>query len=327
VEVARRQGKRARRHSRASRLNGARVGAAELEHLALVGDAEALGASDQPLLHPRVRQEAAIHHLHRRPGAQFHRHRLCLRDIARARHVHGQGHFGLEPVRRDRRPPQANLLLRGEHGVHLVRRSRQLPERLDQHGAAGPIVHRLGDQPIPSLFARARETGDVSHAHRHILRRGGPYVEEHLLPLGNVVGAQPLFRADDSHRAVGKAHPPAQQRLWLHAPHAPHPQESLLVDVGDDEANLVHVRRQHDALAVRRGSASTPASPPHGDEVAERIRAHLANHVANRLLDEGAHLPLVTRWAIGLGQRLDEILHDSSPPSRVCRAAAMSCTV
>ncbi len=63
-------------------------------------------------------------------------------------------------------------------------------------------------------------------------------------------------------------------------------EESLVVDVGDDEADLVHVGRQHDlGFAI---------SALEGDDVAEGIGVKVIGQRLELFLHQGAHLLLAT---------------------------------
>ena len=94
----------------------------------------------------------------------------------------------------------------------------------------------------------------------------------------------------------------------------------LRVHVRHRQADLVHVRRDHDL------SRSLPTGPLRRralvhDQVAQRIGAHFVGQSAHLLANQIAHCLLVTRWAKCVRQSLDKLLH--GVPLRLPRCATI----
>jgi hypothetical protein len=188
-------------------------------------------------------------------------------------HVHHQGHVRLQGEGRTARSPAgvADLLLHGPHG-HASRVgggiAGQEAEGLQDHEGAHPVVDGPGGDPVPGQPEEPRvQDGGVPHAEPqlpHLLPGGGPHVHPEVPEFGDLLPLLGLHEVDGllSHHpghvagAAQDPHPLAHQDLGVPAPDAIHVEEPLLVHVGDLEADLVHVTRQHDP------PASGPRPPP-----------------------------------------------------------------
>lgn len=99
----------------------------------------------------------------------------------------------------------------------------------------------------------------------------------------------PLVGFDDDALGEKRLIPPTAKLKKL--------EKATVVNVGDDEADLVHVAGEHDAGAVS-GLAT--------DEAAELVLRQVAKggHV---LAEDGAHLGLIAGHAVGLRQRFQKL--------------------
>src|SRR5699024_1832752 len=75
-------------------------------------------------------------------------------------------------------------------------------------------------------------------------------IDEHMLHGGGFSLAHGLLH-DYALHAVLEADVAGTAHSQAHAAHGHHPQETLLFHGDHDKANVIHMRRQHDALAVR----------------------------------------------------------------------------
>ena len=99
-----------------------------------------------------------------------------------------------------------------------------------------------------------------------------------------------LLGDNDAPHAVLEADGGVGGLLGADAPQAAHPEEALLFDVGDDEADGVHVGGEHHPGAL----------PPLMDhEVAQGVGAHLVGQGLGQAGDDLPDAPLVPRGAVG----------------------------
>ena len=164
-----------------------------------------------------------------------------------------------------------------------------LPEGFRDRRAGDAVIQRAAGDAVAQL-------DEIRHIHCHIADlhlffrfRTGRCADVHeQLRHGSVLRAVLFgFKIRYAARAVLKAHLARHGDDRVHAAHVRYAQEAVLVDVHNDEADLIHVRAEHDLLA---GSSLL-----HGDQVAERVvvyfirkRLHIAaDHVADRLLPAG----------------------------------------
>ena len=172
-----------------------------------------------------------------------------------------------------------------------------------------PRHARRGDGKLPDRHARKRLLAAV---------RADVDVQMRRRQLG---GGVPV-RADDAHFAVPKRDMLGDHFARGHAARRAYAQEAVLIRVDDHQRDVIHVGREHDALA--RAVALL-----HRDEVAHRVGAHAVRMRAQRTLDDRAHVVLAARRAIG-GQHLCQKLHihcfptSSSSASVSAPSASMS---
>ena len=161
---------------------------------------------------------------------------------------------------------QPDLLLdRGDRGEAAAQRAALVAaaQRLERDVGAEPVVHRPRDEPVAG--ERHRLGGDHDRVAdpdqlRRLVAVGGADVDVEALQLDDLlalVGFEQVdrFAADDAgNDPVGGADldPLADQDLRVPAADRGEPEEALLVDVGDREADLVDVaddRQQRGRLA------------------------------------------------------------------------------
>ena len=175
---------------------------------------------------------------------------------------------------------EADLLLHGGDGGHRAAGPVALgaaAQALQRDVGAEAVVHRAGDEPLAG--DRHRLGGDHHRVAdpdqlRGLLAVGGADVDVHALQLDDLfalVGLEQVDRlapGDAGHEAVLAADldPLADEDLRVPAADRREPEEALLVDVGDDQADLVDVA---DDRQQRRGLADA------GDRGADAVDAEL----------------------------------------------------
>src|SRR5690606_23663364 len=98
--------------------------------------------------------------------------------------------------------------------------------------------------------------------------------------------------ADDAGDAVlPHHHARSRQNASIQPADLTETQRAVAIVAGDDHADFVHVRRDHHAQVNRA------RTPPHGDQVAERIDARILNVVADVPVNQVAHLVFGARDA------------------------------
>ena len=139
----------------------------------------------------------------------------------------------------------------------------KLLHRFDRDPAGDAVVHRLGDHVIAHLDARGVDDDHIADLDLLVdLGLGHPRVDEHLADIGDLLA---FFRRRDVDRLTRRVHDAGdiffrilQVRADRHAAgeevsrvesaDGVDVDEALVVDVGDQKADLVHVSREHDFL-------------------------------------------------------------------------------
>ena len=295
MNVAAGDGNHAGGHARAGLLNRAGVRAAEGKHLALIADVIFFRTGDHQLHDRRGADEAAVHDLDRRALAQLHRQVILVaRHIAHAGHIQRNAQVRINRVRRSRSAAQADLLLHGEDGDHVVLHIlRQLEHGLRLNVAGDAVVHRRGGQAV---FMKLR---DARSGHRHFA--DGRDGERFLAALCAHVDIQvahfqraldALVRADHAYRAVFKHDVLGNHVRRADAADVAHADIAVLVRIHDHEADVVHMGGEHDALA--RAVALL-----HRDEAAHRVGFHAVHVTLKRLFNHLAHAALAAGRTVG----------------------------
>ena len=225
---------------------------------------------------------------------------------------------GCDAEGRGARAAQPDLLLHARHGHH-GRRHVALGEpahRLDHHGAAGAVVDGLAREHARAVqrHARADERDRVADAHAErlgLLAARRAEVEEHLVQrdrLGALLGGHDVrgLGADDAeHGALRALH--LQHLVGEHAvvvvADGREPHEALVLDVLHEEAELVHVRAQHEHRRALRAA-------PREVVIAERIARLLVRQRRKLCVHELGNLLLVA----GDAARGVELEHEVEHP-------------
>ena len=129
-----------------------------------------------------------------------------------------------------------------------------------------------------------------------------PDVDEHVLHGGGLSLAHGLLH-DHALHAVLEADVTGTAHGQPHAAHGHHPQEALLFHGHHDKADMVHMRRQHDALAVRVRAALF------ANEIAQCIAADGIDMVLHKRLHGVGHAGLAPGRAVQIHQLPDEFKH------------------
>jgi hypothetical protein len=179
-------------------------------------------------------------------------------------------------------------------------------EGLEHDEDADAIVHRLAQVVAADLLQRAVHRHVVADAHG-LLDLLGRHAEVHveLLGLGSLLVpvllevrrlARGLQGAAQRRAARGRDDDALGDHVrWVVPAQGLEPDEALIVDVPDQEADLVHVRGDHNA----------PIIPPplRADDAAQRVGADLVRQRTQLLAGDLALPVLPTRHA----GRLDEL--------------------
>lgn len=289
-------------------LDCGRISGTAHEHFALERDARRARGFQEPFLHADVREHPSVLDLDGGARAQLHRHGGALGGVPREGHVHRQSQVRLRSVSGGDRSAQADLLLHGEDKGDVVRGRLQLPHDLDKNGAPHPVVHGLGNDALTHLLTGAEEATHVSHLDAALLSARSPDIDEELIQRRNLRAVLQLFQADHPDGPVGEPHPPSQEWKRADPAHAAEAKEPSLVHVRNHHADLIHVRRKHDA--------GVPAIPRAAhEEVPQGIdaRFHPLPRQDARCLqlrrDELTHRGFPSGRTIALGQLPDDLLH------------------
>src|SRR5690606_33959773 len=136
---------------------------------------------------------------------------------------------------------------------------------------------RFGDVP------QIRGARADAHVLFGLLLTGRSDVDEQLVEV-DVFGPFDFLDAHGADDAVVKHDLLAQQRRGAHAAHGGEAQEAVVVDVGDDDADFVHVGGDHDA-AGRRSALSAAT----GDDVSLRVPCYFVRQRLHQVVDCGEH--------------------------------------
>ncbi len=306
MHVAAGHGETARRYAGARYLDAAGVGRSAQKHLALVGQAGALGGARHPVHDAGVGNHPPVAHLDRRAVAQSDFHLDAFGGIARQGDIHGQADVGVDAVGRGRRPAGADFFLHAEDEINLMGGAFQAAQGLDQNGDADAVIHGFGDQAVAQIEEGALEDGHIAHVDGAVGAAGSPHVNEHFLQRGDFAAPAGAFQADDALGSVQEAHVRPHAVARVDAADVGEAYEAFFVHVGGNHADFVQVRREHDFEALAVGAALA------GNQVAEGVHAVIVGVRGDFLLHRGADFVLVPRRAGDLGEFLDEGFHGGS---------------
>src|SRR5690606_15907060 len=131
----------------------------------------------------------------------------------------------------------------------------------DHDPGAAAVVHAAGHRQVrPKHLESLGDDGTVAHRHaagHGILTAGGADVDPHVLDLDDLLAGVLLEQVDgllphhagDAARGGADPYPLPLEDLWVPAADGGEAQEPVVVDVGDLQADLVHVAGQHDPRA------------------------------------------------------------------------------
>ncbi len=295
-------------------MNGPAVGGSAGHAGKLQGNALLGGGVDDQIAQFGVGNHARVEDGQAGAAAQPHA-RLLFLD---AGHVAGDvgfdddGHVGVDGAGAGGGAAQADFFHDGLHAVEVVGvgRALEVAQNVDDDGAADAVVEGLGEVGLAAGHDDESAVGHdgVAHADAGGLGLGfvgGADVDVHVLFLDHLaalvgreqVGGLGPDDADDvapvglDDDALGEEGliPPAAELEEL--------EEAVVVDVGDDEADLVHVAGEHDAGAFTGAMA---------DEAAELVLGQVAQrgHVVTQ---DGADLGFIAGYAVGLRQCLQKL--------------------
>src|SRR5690606_37522229 len=207
--------------------------------------------------------------------------------------------------------------------------------------APHPVVHGFAHHPVFShrfhVVPETRGIADLNPPGGLFPGRGADvYVQ---LLEGDVLGTLHLLHAHGAQGTVGEPHPLSQQCGGGDAAQGANADEAVVVDVDRDDADLVHVRCQHDAPGAGsvpgRGGAAGAAAAGSDDEVAQRVHPdrlgvrsyQIPQPVADGLFParrpgNGGQLPYQLQQLLGAGRRV--VTHADSPRSFVMRCHTRS---
>ena len=142
-----------------------------------------------------------------------------------------------------------------------MRHVAQRPQRLDQHPDADAIIERLANQELSDGAKALLERDRIANPHEALdLVARQPEIDHELLDRRNLLA---LLFGGQMHRLAARVENTRQiaaaranhdvageQVAGIETTELLHAQETVLIDEFDDEADLVHVRGDHDALRV-----------------------------------------------------------------------------
>ncbi len=111
--------------------------------------------------------------------------------------------------------------------------------------------------------------------------------------------------ANHTVNTIDEAHPPTVQRMRAYRAKGGKADETVFVDVRGDQANLIQMGSQHDALAL------TIVAPFAHNQVAERIHTDVVRQVLHLIVNQVADRCFVPGGRIGFDQFLDQCFHES----------------
>ena len=211
-------------------------------------------------------------------------------DVVGVGHVHGDAVVGGNAVGGGTSAPQAHLLLNGKDEIQVVVGPLDALHGGEQDGAGDAVVQIGGKQLAAADEGSCVKYGGVPHLY-------------HGLGLGLILSANvnvkviqfPILGLHlplDSHHAPGAVAEPdggAGQVVGGQAAHLAEAQVAMLVDVGDDEADGVHVGGKH-----HPGAGALLVA----DQVAQGVGGDLVHIGGGQGPNGGGHLTLVARGAV-----------------------------
>jgi len=232
------------------KLHGAGVGGATFQHLALVRQFGFLGCSDHPAHDTRIGDHAAVFDLDRRAFAEGDFHFAAFGRIARAGDIYGQTEVGIETEGSARNTPNADFFLRAEDEVKFVGCVFQAAQGFDQDGTADAVVHGFGDQAATQVEERTLERGHLADFDRTGLAVRRADINKELLESIGFGHIGDALAADDAGGAARETDAHTQQRVRMDTAEGCEADKAILVNVGVDQADLVHVCGEHDLLNI-----------------------------------------------------------------------------
>ena len=192
----------------------------------------------------------------------------------------------------------------------------KLAQGLNQDGAADAVVEIGGEQAVADGAEAAAEGGCIADLHACVLFAAGADVEKKLLRCGSLAGERRPLHAERALNAVGEVDAAADERIGQHAADGGEAAESLCVDVGYHDADLVHVGGEHDPLAIGRGGGGALARY----QVAEIVRLYRVDNAVQQAADGRADTLFVAGGPVDRAQLFDQRSHFSLPAASNGRA-------
>ena len=272
MDIAGRDGDRTGCDACARLLERRSIRAAALEDFTLRGNAEQLRRLFEAVADRRRADDRAIHDLDGRAAAHLDRHRgLHLGQVARVGHINGDRYIRLDRERRRACATQTDLLLCREHEIQVVfgLGLRQLLHHQQERHAADAVVEVRTAEHAVLLEARRFEYGKVADLDE-LSRLFGVLcadVDEHMRE-GHVLHRGLFLEGDHAARAVGEADGDVHEIRVVQAADLREADKAVLVDIGRDNADRVHVRGEQYLFAGALFAA---------DQVAERVGRNVVN--------------------------------------------------
>jgi len=150
--------------------DGTGIGAPGGSTTKLKGDLSPLTGLDQALQNTPIDNQCPIHEAERGPLSKYGSALLLLGiwSVCGGGRLHRKGELRAKGIRGHPCPPQANLLLNSEGSVKGERVL--LPEQLQQHGTAGPVVKSLAAKAALAEGETFRVEGGIA-AYRNMFFR------------------------------------------------------------------------------------------------------------------------------------------------------------
>ena len=306
MDVAGGDGEAGGLHACTAHLHGGGVGTAEGQDLELVLDVVLLGHGGEFLGQFKVADDGGILQLDGRAAAYGAGHGLGTGGVTGAGHVVGNADIGVDAEGRGLGTAHTHLLLDGEDEVDIVGHGGLLQTLgdLDQHGTADAVIQgTAGDaaaQEAGNTAIQGAEVTDLDLSLGLLLVLGTDVdvalIGAQLGGSGIDLGHQDALEAACEGDLRERGGDPVDTADGVDA------DEAAVLDVGYQEADLVHVGAEHDLLLLGLGGGAVLD----GDEVAHGVVVALIRDGGN----DGQKLIRNGLLAAGNGARGGESLNE-----------------
>ena len=272
-------------------MDAAGVGAAGLDDIHLGVDAPLLGQDLQLGDHLGVADHGGVHDLDGGAAAQLAAAgMLGAQLVGGHRHVHHHGVVGVDGVGRRFCPPKPQFLLSGKDKIEVIAAVLETLHSQEEGQAGNAVVHIGRDEPVAGGIGWGVVDGGVPDADHGPGLVGVVSADVDIeVVQGHVLRLHRLAEADDAPDAVLEPDGGGDKVGGVEPSHLAEAEEALLLDVGDDAADGIHMGGKH-----HPGAAPLLV----GDEVAHGVPAAFIHEGHGQLFQHVGHLGLVAGGAV-----------------------------